>query len=172
MEYKAKLNAKFYIVFILLLGIVILGWYGIYFLNANEILTEDNLPIDNNTKLILSVAMSAVVLSWSVSVFTLIRQIILNSAFSLDDEGIHYTATATNILAFIFIVPVKKIPYDAIDKICEENGVLTLFINKQKVDTFIIFRPFVRKKYHLFSSFRILKRKKPVDFSTGFLIRI
>ena len=47
MKFKAKLNLKFYIVSILLLGIVALGWYGVYFLNANEILMEDNTPMDS-----------------------------------------------------------------------------------------------------------------------------
>lgn len=160
MKFKAKLNAKFYIVSALLLGIVVLGWYGIYFLNANEILMEDNIPMDDTTKLFFSVVMCAVVLSWTFSLLALVRQIILGQAFSLDYEGIHHTSTAINVLAFIFVVPVKNIPYNAIEKFCEENGTLTLFIDKKKIDAFMIFRPLVRKRYHLFSGFTAENRER------------
>ena len=152
MEFKAKLNAKFYAACILLFGVVIFGWYGVYFLNANEIMMEDA-PMDPGTKLVFTVLLSAIVLSWSVSFLALMRQILLGRAFTLDDEGVHDTATAVNLLAFIFVVPVRKIPYDAIEKIDEENGTLTLHIDKRKVEAFILFRPFIRKSYHLFSGF-------------------
>ena len=84
MKFKAKLNLKFYIVSILLLGIVALGWYGVYFLNANEILMEDNTPMDSQTKMLFIIAIGAVVLSWTFSFFTLIRQVLLGYAFVID----------------------------------------------------------------------------------------
>ena len=43
---KARLNLKFYIIFIVMLCLVVFVWYGIYFLNSNEILMEDNTPMD------------------------------------------------------------------------------------------------------------------------------
>ena len=55
MNFKAKLSLKFYIVSFLLLGIVAFGWYGIYFLNTNEILMEDNTPMDIQIKIILTI---------------------------------------------------------------------------------------------------------------------
>ena len=158
MEFKAKLNAKFFVVFALLLGIVIFGWYGVYFLNANEIMMEDA-PMDPSTKLIFTVFLSAVVLSWSVSALVLLRQIVFGRAFTLDDEGVHDTATAVNLLAFIFVVPIRKIPYDAIEKIDEENGALTLHIDKERVEVFSLFRPFLRKSCHLFSGFTAENRE-------------
>lgn len=158
MKFKAKLNLKFYIVSILLLGIVALGWYGVYFLNANEILMEDNTPIDSQAKMLFTIAIGAVVLSWTFSFFTLIRQVLFGYAFVIDENGIHNTATAINVLAFIFVVPIRTIPFSAIERFSEDNGVLTLEIDKAKIDLIPILRIFARKRYHLFSGFTVEKR--------------
>lgn len=158
MDFKAKLNLKFYIVSILLLGIVALGWYGLYFLNANQILMEDNTPMDSQTKTLFTIAIAAVVLSWTFSFFTLIRQMLFGYAFMIDENGIHTTATAINVLAFIFVVPLRTIPFSAIEKVSEDDGVLTLYIDKKKIDMIPILRIFVRKRYHLFSGFTVEKQ--------------
>ena len=147
MNFKAKLSLKFYIVSFFLLGIVAFGWYGIYFLNTNEILMEDNTPMDIQIKIILTIAIGAAVLSWTFSLFTLIRQAIFGYAFMIDENGIHTTATAINLLAFIFVIPIKTIPFSAIKKVSEDNGVLTLYIDKTKIDIIPILRTFARKKY-------------------------
>ncbi len=157
MKFKAKLNLKFYIVSVLLLGIVVLGWYALFFLNANEILM-DNAPMDRETKMFFTVAIGAIVLSWTFSLFTLIRQVLFGCAFVMDDNGIHTTATAINVLAFIFVVPVKRIPFCAIERVSEEDGVLTLHIDKAKIDVNPVLRIFARKRYHLFSGFTAEKQ--------------
>ena len=158
MKFKAKLNLKFYIVSILLLGIVALGWYGVYFLNANEILMEDNTPMDTQTKMLFTIAIGAVVLSWTFSFFTLIRQVLFGYAFVIDENGIHNTATAINVLAIIFVLPIRTIPFSAIEKVSEDDEILTLHIDKAKIDIIPFLRVFVRKRYHLFSGFTVEKR--------------
>ena len=158
MTFKAKLNLKFYIVAVLLLGIVVFGWYGLFFLNSNEILMEDNLPMSNQTKAFFTIAIGIIVLSWTFSLFTVIRQILIGYAFSIDKDGIRYTATAVNILAFIFVVPIRKIPYSAIEKISQDDGVLTLHIDKTKIDMVPLFRIFARRKYHMFCGFTVEKQ--------------
>lgn len=148
---KTKLSAKFYFFAVLLLGIVILGWYGVYFLNANEILMEDDRPMDVNTKKWLTVAMCLIVSSWTLSLLTVIRQMILGYAFYMDESGICSTSSIMVLLAFVFVVPVKRIPYDAIEWVGEENGLFLIKINKSKIEVFPIFRPLVRKEYYFFS---------------------
>jgi len=148
---KTKLSAKFYFLAVLLLGIVILGWYGVYFLNANEILMEDDSPMDLNTKKWLTVAMCLIVSSWTLSLLTVIRQIFLGYAFYMDESGICSTSSIMVLLAFVFVVPVKRIPYDAIEWVGEENGLFLIKINKSKIEVFPIFRPLVRKEYYFFS---------------------
>ncbi len=133
---KAKLSAKFYIVSFVLLALVVFVWYGIYFMNANEILMEDNSPMDSTTKMIFTVLMSLIAFSWSVSAVTLIRQMFLNYAFVMDKNGIHNTVTAVMILAFIVIVPVKRIPYEAIVHTEHQGGILTAKLDRSKLHTF------------------------------------
>lgn len=159
MKFKARLNAKFYVVSVLLLGIVILGIYGVYFLNSNEILMDDA-PMDAQTKTILSALIGVIVLSWGLSLLAVIKQMVHGLAFCMDDKGIHHTLSAVNFLAFIFVVPIKSIPYDAIESVTDENGTLTLLIDKKKVDTFFMFRPFVRREYHLFTGFTVEKQEE------------
>jgi len=149
---KAKLSVKFYIIASFLLGVVLLGWYGVIFLNTNEILVDD-LPMDADTKLIFTVLMSAIVLSWTLSLLTVIRQMLLGYAFFLDENGIHATATVVVIFAFILVVPVRRIPYEAIQQIGDENGILTVHIDKSKIQALPVLKPLVRKEYHFFSGF-------------------
>ena len=158
-QFKAKLNIKFYVVFVLLLGIVILGLYGLYFLNTNTILVENGLPMDNQTKLLLSALIGVAVLSWTVSLFTLVRQILLAQAFSIDKDGIHSTATAKILFALILVIPVRTIPYSAIKKVSKENGVLTLLLDKSQLDINPILRFFVSKRYCFFSGFTSVKQE-------------
>ena len=150
---KARLNLKFYIISIVMLCLVVFVWYGIYFLNSNEILMEDNTPMDAGTKSLFTILMSVVAISCIASLLTLIRQIVLGYAFRVDEDGIHSTATAIVILAFIFVVPIKRIPYSAIQQFSEENGILTIRIDKSKIQVVPFLRPFVRKEYHFFSGF-------------------
>lgn len=153
MAFRAKLNLKFYIVSVLLLCLVLFVWYGIYFLNTNEILMEDNSAMASGTKALFTALMSIVAVSWTMSLFALLRQIIVGIAFCMDNDGIHTTATAVMVLAFIFVVPIKIIPYDAIVQVYEDNGILSIKLDKSKIAVLPILRPFVRKEYHFFSGF-------------------
>ena len=156
---KARISLKFYIVSFVLLALVVFVWYGIYFLNANEILMEDGAPMDSTTKIIFTVLMSLIAFSWSVSLFILIRQMLLKYAFVMDEDGIHNTVTAIVILAFIVIVPVKLIPYDAVLYTKEEDGILTSKLDKAKCVTSPVFKPFMRSEYHFFSGFTSEKQE-------------
>ena len=153
MSYKAKLNTKFYIVSLFLLALVIFIWWGIYFLNTNVILMEDNTPMTTDIKLFFTIALSVVGLSWTLSLITVIRQIVFGAAFSIDENGIHNTATALNIFAFVFVVPIKNIPFNAINKITNENGVLTIYFDKDQINCFPLLRLFVRKRFTFFCGF-------------------
>ena len=147
---KAKLSVRFYIVSCLLWGVVLFGWYGVFFLNTNEI-QLDNAPMDAGTKLLFTVLMSGIVLSWTLSGLAVIRQMFMGCAFYMDENGIHHTATAAVFLAFIFVVPIQQIPYEAIQRVSEENGILTVQIDKSKIQANPILRFFARKEYHFFS---------------------
>lgn len=155
-EFSAKLNIKYYICTVLLAGFSAFGWYGIYFLNANTVLIE-NAPMSDSTKILFTSLMAAIILSWTLSFFVMLRQIIIGKAFVLDKSGIHNTVSATGLLAFIFIVPVKYIPYSAIQSIEKHKKSVTITIDKSKVTTTSVFRPLVRKNYNFFNEFTTAK---------------
>ena len=151
--FKPRLSLKIYVAFCLLAVIVAIGWYGAYFISVNEILTEDNTPMDGGTKSFFISVICLASLSWSVSLMTVLRQMILGYAFFIDKKGIHSTATASLFLAFIFIMPVKLIPFEAIVSLNMRDGILTARINKDKICASPLFKPFIRSEYHFFSGF-------------------
>ena len=151
MIFKARLNLKFYIISIVLLCLVAFVWYGIYFLNTNEILMEDNTPMSAGTKAVFTVFMSMIALSWTLLV--LIRQMVIGLAFCIDKSGICTTATASLVLAFIFIVPIRRIPYDAIIQVSEKDGGLMVELNKSKIEASPVFKFFARNEFHFFLGF-------------------
>ena len=163
MEFKAKLNLKFYVVSFFLLCFVLIGWYGVYFLGTQEILMEDGTPMTFETKLLFIAVMVLIVLSWSFSLFTMIRQIIVGCAFIMDRKGISQTATATVLLAFIFVMPVREIPYSAIQNISKNEKGLTLLLDKSQIKAFPLAKPFLCKRYHLFLGFTL---QKPEEIQT------
>ena len=112
--FKAKLNFKFYLVALVFLGIVVLGWYGIYFLQTKEILMENGEPMEATTKIVFTVLGTLIVLSWTFSFLMVLIQAIRGYGFYMDEDGIHNTATVLVFLSFVFVVPIKEIPYSAI----------------------------------------------------------
>ena len=145
---KAMLNKKYYIITFIFTAVLIFMWYGIYFMNTNQILWEDNTPITNDEKLVFNIIFGAIVTIWSISLMVMIRQIFIGHAFYLDSQGIHNTLNATILFALIFVIPVKSIPLSAILSVSEDKEMLSICIDKSKVSVFPIFRPFVRKTYH------------------------
>lgn len=125
------LRVKFYIVTALLACMVVFGWYGVWFWSVNEIMMEDA-PMSAEMKTLFAVLMALIVSSWTLSLFALFRQILVGAAFTLDRNGIHTTATAIIVLAFIIVVPVKRIPFDAIRSLREEDGVLVATLDNRR----------------------------------------
>ena len=155
--FKAKLNFKFYIVALILLGIVALGWYGIYFLQTHEILMENGEPMEATTRMVFLVLVLLIVLSWSFSFLTVLFQALRGYGFYMDEDGIHNTATAIVFLAFIFVVPIKEIPYSAIIKTVENRGVVTLVLDKSKLRMSSFLNMFAQQEYHFFHTFTKVK---------------
>lgn len=149
MKIVAKLNTKFYITTLLLGALTLFTWYGIYFLNTNEILMEDNTPMTAGYKLFFTIVTSLIAFSWTVSLINMIRQIILGYAYTADRNGIYNTLSASIILAFIFVVPVKEIPRRAILKITETEDYSTVTeIDKSNIIISRIFKLFASRQYH------------------------
>ena len=156
---KAKLSARFYIIACVLLGMVALGWYGVKFILTNDVMLGDE-PMDSGTKTVIALLIGVIVSSWTLSLFAMIRQIFIGHAFLMDEEGIHSTATASLVFSLLFVVPVKLIPYSAIRRVFEDDGVLTAEIDKSNLPVLPIFKLFIRREYHFFSKFAKTQEKE------------
>lgn len=151
-EFKAKLNAKFYTLSVVMLLLVALVAYGVYFMSATQILGEDGLPMSSKERSLFGVLLSIVGISWLISFLTMLGQIAKGCAFEMDESGIHKTTSAVCFLAFIFVVTIRTIPYEAIKSVSEKNGMLTAEVDKSKLDMPALLRFFARKEYNFFYS--------------------
>lgn len=158
--FKAKLNFKFYIVALVLLGVVLLGWYGIYFLQTQEILMENGEPMESTTKVVFTVLGTLIVSSWTFSFLMVLIQAFRGYGFYMDEDGIHNTATVLVFLSFIFVVPIKEIPYSAIIKTLEVRGIVTLILDKSKLRMSSFLNMFAQQEYHFFHTFTKAKQEE------------
>ncbi|MBR7161181.1 MAG: hypothetical protein IKD07_02075 [Clostridia bacterium] len=169
--FKAKLNFKFYLVTVAFLGLVILGWHGLYFLLTREILMANGEPMEITTRVVFLILGSLIVLSWTLSFLTVLLQALRGYGFYMDEDGIHNTATAIVFLAFVFVVPIKEIPYSAIVKTVEYRGIATLLLDKSKLRMSSFLNMFAQQEYHFFHTFTKAKtdevQKAYHRFSTG-----
>lgn len=117
-----KLNTKYLICMIALLLILILvGRVTWSWLNGG-ITMEDG----TNPGIGLDVAMSialVISLSWLWSAIVMLRQLVTHrgSAYTVTEECIENTLTFVILFAFIFVLPVKKIPWDVITYADDED---------------------------------------------------
>ena len=151
--FKAKLNFKFYLVALVLLGFTALGWYGIYFFHTHEILMENGVPLEATTRIVFTVLGILIVLSWTLSLLTVIGIALRGYGFYMDESGIHNTATAVVFLSLIFVVPIKEIPYSAVIKTMEHRGIVTLMLDKSKLRMSSFLNMFAQQEYHFFHTF-------------------
>ena len=158
--FKAKLNFKFYLVALFLLAFTALGWYGIYFLQTQEILMENGEPMEMTTRIVFTVLGTLVVSSWSFSSLVLFVQAVRGYGFYMDEDGIHNTVTALAFLAFVFVVPIKEIPYSAVIKTVEQRRFVTLILDKSKLRMSSFLNMFAQQEYHFFHTFIREKTEK------------
>lgn len=164
-SFTAKLNAKYYIFTTVLGGLCVFGWYSVIFFCTNTIQMGDE-PITGNKKLVMTAIMAVFILSWTVSFITMLVQIFKRKAFTIDKSGVHDTLSLTVFLAFIFVVPIKEISNAAIKNIQKTDGITNLVLEKSKVKTNPIFRPFMRKSYNLMYGLTNAKYDEYNDYLT------
>ena len=136
-----------------MLGMVVFVAYGAYFMCVNQVTGENGLPLSNGERTFFVVAISIIGLSWLISFITMLRQAVMGCAFEIDAQGIRKTASTMTFLAFVFVVPIRTIPYNAIKSVSDKGGMLTLSIDKAKLDVSPLLRAFIRSEYSFFRGF-------------------
>lgn len=170
MQYKAKLNFKFYLVTLLLSAAVALIVWFVYGLLTERIALGGGEYFQAREQAIIAMLVCLIGSSWVFSLITLLRQILRGYAFIADENGIHNTLTLKIVFSVILVVPVKNIPYSAVryrtelysedeinqiaDKFRKKRvTITTLALDKSKIDVAKPLRPFAGGMYTLCSGF-------------------
>lgn len=148
MMVHAKLRPLYYVAMLFLAAAVALLGYFLPYWVTNDILLEDNTPMPTEQKTLITVVFVIVLLSWTVSLIVMIVQAVRGYLFTADATGITHTLQAMILFALIIVIPVRKIPREAIESFSEKDGHLQARLKKKEIDVFPLFRPFVQKTYH------------------------
>ena len=148
MMVHAKLRLLYYVAMLFLAAAVALLGYFLPYWVTNDILLEDNTPMPTEQKTLITVVFVIVLLSWTVSLIVMIVQAVRGYLFTADATGITHTLQAMILFALIIVIPVRKIPREAIESFSEKDGHLQARLKKKEIDVFPLFRPFVQKTYH------------------------
>jgi len=120
MKNTYKLNIRYLICFLSLFFILLLTGRVFYMMLQGQVSVEDE---EVNVKL-LPILLGLPVSSYLFSFVVMLRQYIVHkgNALTLTERGIENTLTFTVILAFVFVLPVKCIPWSAIKSLDDSEG--------------------------------------------------
>lgn len=112
-----KVGWRFWFFLIFLAAVLPLGVRVICMLLSGEIVMEDNSPISPLVAWGISAILCFPLLTYFISVLTMLRQVIVykRRALTITYEGLENTLTFVNLFAFILVVPIKFIPWEAIN---------------------------------------------------------
>lgn len=130
-----KLNWRYWFFLVLFAGTVILGGRVIYMLLNQEVTLEDGTAMGFIASLVLSLALLLPLTSYLISTITMLRLLIGHDrcGLTLTPIGIEDTVVFVNILAFIFVLPVKCIPWEAITYYDNEEKTPYIRVNVRQV---------------------------------------
>lgn len=130
---QGKLNKGYWLFFAFLLAV---GGEAIWFaceLLSGRVMTENGL-MDKSESLLLGIGVLLIALTWIWSALVMLSYCVKGVAFVMDEKGISQTFVGFGFLAFIVMLPVKQIPWDAVVAVTkDENGALKLKLQTGKV---------------------------------------
>lgn len=111
-----KLNTRFLICLVLLLGVVALAVKVVYMMLTGQVHDENGEVLGEGIEKLLPVLIAIVISTYIYSAAVMLRQYIRfsGSAFELTRDGIENTMTCINLFAVIFVFPVRCIPWEAV----------------------------------------------------------
>ena len=130
---KGKLNKGYWLFFAVLLAVACAAiWFACQLIGGG-VMTENG-PMDKNESLFLGIGVLLIALSWLWSAFVMLSYCVKGVGFVMDENGISQTFVGIVLLAFMVMLPVKQIPWDAVVAVTkDENGALKLKLQTGKV---------------------------------------
>ncbi len=114
-DQEHKLGWRFWFFYLLLLGTLLLGLRAISMLLTGQVSLEDE-PMSPAYAWIMSILFAFPLSTYLYSVITMTKQLICHQATALTvtEQGIENTLTFVYLFAFVFVFPVKLIPWNSV----------------------------------------------------------
>lgn len=130
---QGKLNKGYWLFFAVLLAVSGAAIWFACLLIGGGVMTENG-PMDKNESLFLGIGVLLIALSWIWSAWVMLSFCVKGVAFVMDENGISQTFVGIVLLAFMVMLPVKQIPWDAVVAVTkDENDALKLKLQTGKV---------------------------------------
>ncbi len=129
---QGKLNKWYWLFWAFLTTVACAAIWFVCELLGGKIMTENGLMAENE-RLFLGVGVGLIALTWIWSALVFLSYCVRGIGFVMDEKGISQTFVGFGLLAFILILPVKQIPWDAVTAVEKENGEIKLKLQTSKV---------------------------------------
>ena len=113
---EKKLGKGVFAVMIIIALAVIGAAYASFLIINNEVTYEDGEPLPLVIRVLICTLLGIVSFGYVISCIRFLNHIVKHgkTAFKISEQGIHDTVILLNVLAFVFVVPVKFIPWSEI----------------------------------------------------------
>lgn len=121
--FEKKFNWKIWFFILLFGGTVLMASYVVFLAVTNQIIDEDGLPLHPFIIGFLCFMICLVCSTYAATVIALLKQVTVhkNTAFKIDEVGIHNTVVFIYLFAFVIVCNVKCIPWSAVRYIDNEE---------------------------------------------------
>ncbi len=121
---ERKLNWKVYTFIAFFSFVLFMAGKAVYMLLSGQVIDENGESFDGILAIIPSILIIIVCSTYLRTVLSLLKNVIKykGKAFTIDNNGIHNTLTYINFLAFIFVLPIKFIPWSAVSYVDMSGG--------------------------------------------------
>ena len=122
--FEKKFNWKIWFFILLFGGTLLMASYVVFLLLTNRIADENGSPLPPVLIGICCFIICLVCSTYATTFIALLRRVIVhkNTAFRIDEEGIHNTVVYVYLFAFVIVSNIKFIPWSAVYYIDSEEA--------------------------------------------------
>ena len=139
--FEKKFNWKIWFFIILFGATLLMSAYAVFLLLTNQIADENGAPLHPVIVALFCFMICLVCSTYLPTFIALVKQVFVhkNTAFRIDEDGIHNTVVFVYLFAFVIVSPVKFIPWSAVRYIDdEEKDAVYIRVKKKQVSASFI----------------------------------
>ncbi len=121
---ERKFNWKVYTFIVFFSFVLFMAGKAVYMLLGGQVTDESGKTLNGALAIIPSILIIIVCSTYLLTVLSLLKNVLKykGKAFTIDEKGIHNTLTFINFFAFIFVLPIKFIPWSAVSYVDMSGG--------------------------------------------------